>query len=248
MNDIPLLLPDWPIADKVFACTTLRSGGVSRGGFHSLNLAAHVGDDPQAVSQNRERLRQSLHLPEPTRWLNQCHGNLAIDYEQLGGAPVDADAVYSRHAGQVCAVLTADCLPVLLAEQEGNAVAAIHAGWRGLLGGVIETTVAALAWPGERLLAWLGPAIGPRRFEVGSEVRQQFIAAHAAAEVCFINGANGRFLADLYGLARMRLGLLGIQRIYGGNRCTMDEAARFFSFRREPRCGRMASLIYLRPT
>lgn len=240
MND--WIVPDWPAPASVRALVTTRTGGVSAGAYASLNLATHVGDDPAAVEENRRRLR--THLPAEPLWLSQVHGN-AVARVGEAVAGVEADAAVARRKGAVCAVLTADCLPVLLCNDVGTVVAAAHAGWRGLAGGVIEAAVRATNEPPARLLAWLGPAIGPQAFEVGAEVRAAFLAHSPDAAAAFAAKENGKWLADLYGLATQRLNALGVERVFGGGFCTFNEAERFYSYRREGNTGRMASLIWL---
>lgn len=244
MSGIELLLPQWPAPPRVRACTTTRVGGVSLAPYDTLNLATHVGDVPAAVAENRRRLHAQLRLPAAPRWLNQVHGSCAAAAAEVT-APRDADASHTDHAGVVCAVLTADCLPLLLCDRAGRRVAAVHAGWRGLHGGVIEQTVAALGVPGEELLVWLGPAIGPAAFEVGGEVRDAFLTFDAQAAAAFVPSPAGRWLADLYTLARQRLARLGVHAVYGGDRCTFSEPQQFYSYRRQPQTGRMASLIWI---
>lgn len=241
-DGIDIMRPEWPAPPSVHACTTTRRGGVSEPPFDSLNLGGNTEDSPAAVADNRRRLRQSLALPAEPGWLQQVHG---ADVVRAEAGPARADAVWTAQPGAVCAVLTADCLPVLLADDQGRAVGAAHAGWRGLAGGVVEATVAAMALPPQGLLAWLGPAIGPAVFEVGEEVRQAFLDQDAGAQVCFRPSPQGRWLADLYELARRRLRRLGVERIYGGGFCTYQDAERFYSYRRDGRTGRMASLIWL---
>lgn len=233
------IVPDWPAPPRVGALVTTRAGGVSQGAYASCNLGAQVGDDPAAVAENRRRL--SARLPAEPLWLTQVHGNRVV---RAGAAAqgAEADAAFTRQAGTVCAVLTADCLPVLLCARDGGAVAAIHAGWRGLAAGVIEATVVALG--ADALMAWLGPAIGPQAFEVGEEVRAAFVAADAGAAAAFHPTTDGRWLADIYLLARRRLQRLGIADVYGGGECTRRDRARFYSYRRDGRTGRMASLIW----
>ncbi|TQI79008.1 hypothetical protein FHU10_0936 [Serratia fonticola] len=240
-----LILPDWPLPAGVKACSTTRHGGVSLPPYDSLNLGDHVGDDALAVAQNRQRLVAAADLPQSPFWLEQVHGTRVLTLD--GQAPEDlrADAVYSNVAGQVCAVMTADCLPVLFASQRGDEVAASHAGWRGLCHGVLENTVACFTAPPGKITAWVGPAIGPSQFEVGPEVRAAFIAADSAAAVAFIPHGE-KFLANIYLLARQRLQRAGIFAIYGGDRCTMHEMSHFFSYRRDGVTGRMASLIWVR--
>lgn len=236
------IIPDWPAPSRVRALVTTRTGGVSVGPFASLNLAAHVGDDAAAVAENRRRLRAQL--PAEPCWLTQVHGVRVID-AQTESAGVEADAAVANATGVVCAVLTADCLPVLLCDEAGTAVAAAHAGWRGLAGGVIEATVEAMPAAPQRLLAYLGPAIGPQAFEVGPEVREAFLAHSAEAALAFKAKGEGKFLADLYRLARQRLNALGVTRVFGGGRCTFLEAAHFYSYRRDQTTGRMASLVWM---
>jgi polyphenol oxidase len=244
---IEVILPDWPAPAWVRACTSTRHGGVSAGPYAALNLAHHVGDDPAAVAVNRARLRAALALPAEPRWLNQVHGCDAVTAAAPSPDPPAADASLSRLPGQVCAVLTADCLPVLLCDRAGSVCAAAHAGWRGLHAGVIEATVARLGAAPAALMAWLGPAIGPERFEVGPEVRAAFVAADPAAAAAFRAGTGDRWFADLYALARTRLAALGITAVFGGDLCTLSDPARFYSYRRDGRTGRMATLIWLDP-
>jgi len=238
------LVPEWPAPPRVHACTTTRLGGVSEGPYASLNLAAHVGDDPEQVAENRRRLLQALRLPAMPLWLQQVHGTTVVN--AVGAKPdCMADASYADREGAVCVVMTADCLPLLLCSDDGTRVAAVHAGWRGLLEGVIENAVRALGSPGKRLLAWLGPAIGPGAFEVGDEVRAAFVAADPTAATAFVPSPAGRWLADIYDLARQRLACVHVDAVYGGHWCTVGDAERFYSYRRDGVTGRMASLIWL---
>ena len=214
------------------------------GAWASLNLAAHVADDARAVTENRARLSAHLQLPQQPRWLDQVHGTRVC----LPGRPLrPADACYEDRLGHVCAVLTADCLPVLFCNVRGTAVGAAHAGWRGLLAGVLEQTVACFDDPPDQLMAWLGPAIGPSAFEVGDEVRAAFLAEDATCSRHFQAHGAGHWLADLYGLARDRLGRTGLDAVSGGGLCTFRDPARFFSYRRDGVTGRIASLIWLTP-
>lgn len=244
---IELLAPDWPIPRHVRAVSTTRLGGVSDGPYHSLNLAQHVGDEPDCVVENRRRLRKQLGLDVEPLWLNQVHGSQVVRVDQLSEQldPPVADAAVCDQAGAACAILTADCLPVLFASADGSRVAAAHAGWRGLAGGVLEATIAALAIPTRQLLAWLGPAIGPDHFEVGPEVRAAFMSLDPSAATAFRINQRGRWQADLYRLARQHLNRAGIDAVYGGGRSTFAEAEAFFSYRRDGQCGRMATLIWL---
>jgi YfiH family protein len=230
------VLPDWPAPARVRALATTVSVG---------NLAGHVGDDEVTVATNRAALRR--HLPDEPLWLNQVHGIRCVRAE-VAVAGIEADAVTTRSPGKVCAVLTADCLPVLMCDEAGGVVAAAHAGWRGLAAGVLESTVAEMAVPGKQLLAWLGPAIGPSAFEVGDEVVAAFTAGDAGAMAAFKAKPNGKWHCDLYALARRRLMALGLTRIFGGGLCTYSDGARFYSYRRDGHSndsGRMASLIWI---
>ncbi|MBB2495418.1 peptidoglycan editing factor PgeF [Aquipseudomonas ullengensis] len=235
------LTPDWPAPANVRACVTTRAGGVSLAPFDSLNLGDHVEDDLQAVSANRLLLISQLRC-QPA-WLRQVHG-IAVA-EANPALVAEADASWSATPGIASAVLTADCLPALFCDRAGTRVAAAHAGWRGLAGGVLEATLDALALPPEQVLVWLGPAIGPAAFEVGAEVREAFVSSHADAEQAFRPSANdGKFMADIYALARIRLAARGVTAVYGGGYCTVSDP-RFFSYRRASRTGRFASLVWL---
>jgi YfiH family protein len=236
------IVPDWPAPAGIRALVTTRAGGVSAGPYASFDLATHVGDDPAAVAENRRRL--CAHLPAEPLWLTQVHGIGVVD-AATAHAGTEADAAFARGKGRVCAVLTADCLPVLLCDDGGTVVCAAHAGWRGLAGGVIEAAVRAMDVPPARLMAWLGPAIGPQAFEVGPEVRTAFLARAPEAAAAFVAKENGKWLADLYRLSTQRLNALGLTRVFGGGYCTFSEAERFYSFRREKATGRMASLIWM---
>jgi polyphenol oxidase len=245
------ITPDWPAPSTVRALSTSRHGGVSAAPYASFNLGDHVGDEPASVAENRRRLLVAAGLPAQPTWLRQVHGADVVDLD--GSSPLDAgprssaDACFTRQPRRVCAILTADCLPILLAADTGNLVGAAHAGWRGLAGGVIESLVGALPAPPEQLMAWLGPAIGPRHFEVGAEVRDTLLRSDPGATASFTPNPRGRFLADLGQLARRRLAALGVERIYGGGQCTFTEADRYFSHRRDGSTGRQATLIWLEP-
>jgi YfiH family protein len=252
---VQILRPDWPAPASVHAAFTLRGGGVSKAPYDSLNVGAHVGDDPAAVAENRCRIRTRLQLAEEPAWIEQAHGIEVLDLDegrQVAAAGVSqrtagiavADAALTHRAGRVCAVQVADCLPVLLTDRDGSAVAAAHAGWRGLAAGVLEATVKKLAIQPDRLIAWLGPGIGPRYFEVGEEVRRAFLACDAAAAGAFAANTRGRWQCDLADLARRRLATLGVAAVFGGGACTYADARSFFSYRRDGRCGRMAALIW----
>jgi YfiH family protein len=235
------LLPDWPAPANVRACVTTRAAGVSLQPFDSLNLGDHVEDDLQAVSENRRRLVERLGC-QPA-WLKQVHSPDVVAADPAA-VPI-ADASWSATPGVACAVLTADCLPALFCDRAGSHVAAAHAGWRGLANGVLENTLDTLAVEPSEVLVWLGPAIGPQSFEVGPEVREAFLAQHAQAEAAFRPGANpGKFMADIYELARIRLAARGVTAVYGDGLDTFTDP-RFFSYRRAARTGRFASLVWL---
>lgn len=241
---IEVVAADWPAPPQIRALQTTRLGGVSRGAYDSLNLGSNTGDDPAAVGVNRQRLRADLKLPAEPCWLRQVHGTTVVDAAQRSAEAPAADASQTRASDVVCAVLSADCLPVLLCADDGSWIGAAHAGWRGLVGGVLEATVACAGLPPSRLLAWFGAAIGPAHFEVGPEVRAAFVAAQAEAATAFRAGRDDRWHADLYALARLRLQRAGVQRIHGGGLCSYADAARFYSFRRAADTGRMATLIW----
>jgi len=305
--DLQIITPDWPAPPGVRAAFTLRAGGVSVAPYDSLNLGARIGDSPEAVAENRRRVREKLRLPTEPVWLEQVHGTVVV---QLGvgstatrpvaaavGVPgIDAgaavavdvtvhartvadvmlgadanaaatagartgvalaggadgsvsaptgDAAVAWGAGHVCAIRVADCMPVLFAARDGSAVAAAHAGWRGLAAGVLEATVRRLAVPPSQLIAWMGPAIGSAHFEVGDEVRAAFTATDAGAASAFVANERGRWQCDLYALARRRLTAIAVSGIYGGGWCTFADSERFFSYRRNSQCGRMAALIWI---
>lgn len=235
------LTPDWPAPAGVKACVTTREGGVSLAPFDSLNLGDHVGDDPTAVAENRRRLIDRFVITPA--WLQQVHGIAVVEADPTQVAT--ADASWTATLGIACTAMTADCLPVLFCNRAGTRVAAAHAGWRGLANGVLEATLDSLAVPANEILAWLGPAIGPQAFEVGPEVREAFIAQRPEAVEAFAASPNaGKFLADIYQLARLRLAARGVTAVYGGGFCTVNDP-RFFSYRRNPRTGRFASLIWI---
>jgi polyphenol oxidase len=245
MTAVQWLTADWPVPAGVVAGTTLRIGGASEGLYASLNLGAHVGDDPDAVRTNRRRFVEACRLPREPPWLRQVHGTRVMAAHSAAPAQ-PADAIVANRPGAVCAVLTADCLPVVFASSSGTEIAVAHAGWRGLSAGVLEATVAALAAPPRELLAWLGPAISQAAFEVGDEVREVFVQTDPDAAVHFRRNDRARWQADLYGLARFRLERCGVTRVFGGDRCTFGEPDAFFSYRRDGQCGRMATFAYLK--
>jgi hypothetical protein len=236
------IVPAWPAHARVRALVTTRTGGVSTGPYASLNLGTAVGDAPAAVAINRARLRE--HLPSAPRWLKQVHGAGVVQAGSVAD-PVEADASVTDASNVVCAIQMADCLPVLITARDASAVGAAHAGWRGLASGVIERTVDAMRIDPRALIAWLGPAIGPDAFEVGDDVRSAFIADDAAALDAFRPLREGKWLADLFTLARMRLARAGIHEVHGGGLCTFSDPSRFFSHRRDRVTGRMAALVWL---
>lgn len=240
-----VVIPDWPAPAGIHAFTSTRLGpGISELPFYRFNLGARCGDEPLAVQANRAALRREYGLPGEPLWLHQVHGvDVAADDGTRAGDPL-ADAAVTALPGSVLAVLTADCLPVLFCNEAGTEIAAAHAGWRGLAAGVLEQTVAAMQSPPETLMAWLGPAAGPDRYEVGEEVRQAFVSSDATADTAFVPTRPGHHLADLYALARRRLLLAGVSRCFGGGLCTLSDI-RFYSHRREQRTGRMASVIWM---
>jgi len=249
-----MITPDWPAPSRVRAAFTLRSGGVSEPPYDSLNLGASVGDSWGAVAENRRRLRERLRLPSEPLWLRQVHGIHVLRADALAaGAPMAdadapiADAAVTPVAGRVLAVQVADCMPVLLCDRQGTMVGAAHAGWRGLSAGVLEAVIGNFPVPATQLTAWLGPTISTAHFEVGEEVRQAFLARDPGATVGFCANPRGRWRCDLYELARRRLSAAGVLDVYGGTWCTYQDAERFFSFRRDGVCGRMAALIWLEP-
>jgi len=238
-----VLRADWPAPKNIHACTTTRAGGVSVAPFDALNVGDHCGDDVKAVQENRARLRQHLALPAEPQWLQQVHGINVVDAMQMSARV--ADAAFTTQRGVVLSIMTADCLPLLICNRAGNWISTAHAGWRGLCGGVIEQTIACYDGDKNDLLVWLGPAIGPDAFEVGDEVKAAFIAHDAQAALAFKPSPQGRWLADLFLLARQRLARLGITSVFGGGVCTYSDAKRFYSFRRDKTTGRMASLIWM---
>lgn len=235
---------EWPAPAGIIAGTTTRRGGVSDGNYRSMNLGDHVGDDAACVAENRRRFVAGCGLDAEPDWLTQVHGTAV----RVAGnaAPREADAAVAREPGATVAVLTADCLPMLLCADSGDEIAAIHAGWRGLAAGVVGATLANMRTPPGRLLAWFGPAISQPAFEVGDEVRAAFVAGDAGAKACFLPNERGRWQADLYALARRQLEAAGVGGVHGGGLCTVGDSERFFSYRRDGQCGRMATFIHRR--
>jgi len=246
---LKIIKPDWPAPDHIYAATTLRTGGVSSDIFSSFNMALHVGDKQENVLSNRRRLCQMLSLSSEPVWLNQVHGTTVVDASRTD-IMLDADASFTQQSDVVCVVMTADCLPILLTDRRGEYIAAIHAGWRSLAGGVIEATVSNMNVKNTDLLAWLGPAISQEFFEVVAEVRDLFLARNRKNKHAFklLNINTGKWLADLPMLARLTLQKMGINAVYGGSWCTYKDHRRFYSYRRSGKTGRMATLIWKNTT
>ena len=233
----------WPAPSHVHAGVTTRIGGLSTGAYASFNLAQHVQDDPQRVQQNRQRLREQLRLPEEPRWLTQVHGNVVLNASNVNRSP-QADASYSSQPNEVCAVMTADCLPVLITDRNGKHIAAIHAGWRGLHQQIISASIGHLSVAPSELMAWLGPAIGPDAFEVGTDVYDAFLQLNPRYANAFKSKDAQHWWMDVYAAARWELQQAGVNAVYGGEYCTWHDRTRFYSYRRDGVTGRMASLIW----
>ena len=239
------LIPDWPAPENIRACVTRRAGGVSKGIYASFNLGLRSGDVSEAVQENRRIIRSDWQLEKEPQWLHQVHG-IEVVTAQPDAVEREGDAVWTDQPGLPCAVLTADCLPVVFCNKSGTKVAAAHAGWKGLQAGVLEQTVAALSEPAEELIAWMGPAISQKCFEVGPEVREAFIASTPDAEQAFTAGEGDRWFGDLYSLARLRLQAIGLTAVYGGDLCTYSDADSWHSYRRDGvESGRLATLIWM---
>lgn len=252
INSPEFLVPDWPVPDCVGSLVTCRSGGVSSGPYHSMNLALHVGDEREDVLQNRRLLAKQINRQLQWQWLKQVHSNKVqrIDAAQ---EPLVGDALITTASGIACCVLTADCLPVFFAANDGSEVAIAHAGWRGLASGIVANTLLGMSVPADQVLVWLGPAIGPCHFEVGLDVKESFLSqwldlvpARALAE-CFqpVHGSQ-KFMADLFALVRLQLNALGVGKLFGGGECTFCQSDKFYSFRRANQTGRLLSMIYLK--
>jgi polyphenol oxidase len=244
MSSITFIAASWPAPANVRAMTSTRANGVSVGPYASLNLGGHVGDDAEAVQRNRALLGNALVLPAAPVWLNQVHGVNVVDAAEAR-AGVTADGAYTSRKGVVCAVLTADCLPIFLCDRAGTEVALLHAGWRGLAAGVVEAGLARFRAPPGELLAWFGPAIGPRAFEVGDDVRSAFLHWSVNTHAAFVRNPRDRWMADIYRLARLRLNAAGVEAVQGGDYCTASQPDLFYSYRRDGATGRMASLAWL---
>ncbi len=245
MNRHNWIKPNWPASSNIKAISTTRAGGVSLDNYASLNLALHVGDNEEHVLENRKLLKSALALKTEPSWLNQVHSNSILNTDNITEDDNDADASISFSNNKVCVVMTADCLPVLFVNKQGTKVAAAHAGWRGLAAGILETTLDAFDEEPQNIMAWLGPAIGANSFEVGDEVQEAFVGKHPVATSAFKPQTQGKWLADIYALARIRLESAGLENIYGGGFDTFSDE-RFFSYRADNTTGRMASLIWIR--
>lgn len=247
MKDISIIKPNWPAPINIRAFTTTRIGGVSHPPYDHLNLAMHVGDQIEHVLENRKLLRQRFHLPSEPIWLNQIHSTDVFFANQSNSFNPDpnADACIATAPNQICAVMTADCLPILICSQTGNSVAAIHAGWKGLLSGIIENTITQMPDIPSNLMAWLGPGIRQKNFQIGSEVRDLFIAKDPVYQDAFLFQYEDKWLADLYLIAKKQLQKLGITHIYDCDLCTFDDKEQFFSYRRDKTTGRIATLIWM---
>jgi len=239
-----MITPDWPAPDNIKAANTTRIGGVSLPPYDSFNLANHVGDSVESVASNRGSLTKLAPLPNEPLWLEQTHSTLVIDSHNWHSG-IEADAIISHIDNHVCVVMTADCLPILLCNKQGDTVAAVHAGWRGLAAGIIEKTIHSFSCDPHDIMVWLGPAIGPSQFEVGVDVYHAFTQHDPQTKLAFQQSDPDHYLADIYRLARQRLNNLGISAIYGGDYCTVTDHQRFFSYRRDGVTGRMASLIWI---
>ncbi|BFM49425.1 peptidoglycan editing factor PgeF [Marinomonas sp. THO17] len=242
MSTIDLITPNWPVPASIKAYVSTRHGGNSAAPYLSLNLGNHVGDDVALVARNRQIFAEQISMPDTVIWLNQVHGTNVVKLP-LTDVVESADAAFSCQVEQVCAVLTADCLPVFLCDPQAQEVAVVHAGWRGLCEGVIESCLKYFSSP-HRIIAWLGPAIGPQAFEVGQDVYNAFCEKDSLAKTAFRQGENGKWLADIYLLAKQRLSAYGVLQVYGGDYCTFSDEEEFFSYRRDGVTGRMASVIW----
>ena len=240
---LQLITPDWPFNDKVVAFTTMRTNGFSQSPYDSFNLAIHVQDRDKDVLKNRAYLEEQLGFKSAPKWLRQTHSKIVMRAEDVDIDNTEADASFTTQKNQICAVLTADCLPVLLADAEGQCVAAVHAGWQGLLKGVIQETIKAMSAEVKPEYAWLGPAIGPKAFEVGEDVYEPYIQENPEYENAFKVKKQGKWYLDIYTAAKVVLTAADITKIYGGSHCTYTEREQFFSFRRNATTGRMATII-----
>jgi len=240
---ISIIEPDWPTPKNIKSIVSTRCGGVSSAPWDSFNLATHVSDDAKDVSENRRILVERAHLPTEPEWLNQTHSVDAIDLDQSENR--DGDASITTQKNKVAVVLTADCLPLLVTNKQGTEIAAIHAGWKGLLEGVVIKTLLAMQSKPRDLMVWLGPAISQKHFEIGDEVKHQFCKKYHHAQTHFEAKPNNKWMANLYGLVRDQLAELAVTDIYGGDFCSYTDQHKFYSYRRDGETGRMASLIWI---
>jgi len=246
MQSLDWIQPNWPAPKNVASISTTRHGGISKGIYSNFNLGAHVDDDELCVKRNRQILREQLGIKHEPNWIDQQHGTNIVQLTTSNNATYQADATYTTEQDKVCVALTADCLPVLFSDQEGSCVAVAHAGWRGLLKGVLESTLSALPAPNNQILCWLGPAIGPKKFEVGEDLKDLFVSKDQIHGVAFKPSSTGKCLADIYQLAKNILINCGVENIYGGGCCTYSETDRFYSYRRDGNTGRMATMIWIK--
>jgi polyphenol oxidase len=238
--------PDWPAPKNIKACVTTREGGVSEPPYHFFNLGFHVRDDANAVATHRKQLREALLLKNEPQWLQQVHGNCVVEADLSGRVP-EADGCFSTQKDLPCAVLTADCLPVLFCNEAGDWVAATHGGWRGLVGGILGETVNAFYGKPSQLMAWMGPAISIKHFEVGVDVRDAVLNLNPTwIDVFQKSDEPNKWYADLYLLARHQLLELGVERVFGGEYCTYSQSDKFYSYRRDGVTGRQASLVWIK--
>jgi len=242
--NLEYITPNWPVPENIRCITTTRMGGYSQQEYSSLNLGDHVKDDVKNVEKNRQLIKQDLQLPDNPVWLEQVHGSSVLSLGRDTPIHINADAAYTNEASVVCAVLTADCLPVTFCDQVGEHIAVAHAGWRGLVNGVLENTLQAMPIANEKIMCWLGPAIGPRVFEVGDDVIDQFVAKDGMQKNAFVKQSNEKYLANIYQLAMNILTKHNVKNVYGGDHCTYSESDTFYSYRRDGETGRMATLIW----
>lgn len=240
------IIPNWPLPDRIAALTTTRTGGVSQSPYAEFNMALHVGDQSSRVIANRAMLRQELQLTQEPKWLQQTHSNVVVDAAIVNADTVNADASYTTEPGVVCAVLTADCLPIVFTDSRGRCVGVAHVGWRGLLKGIIQRTIDAMSTCTRPEFAWLGPAIGPQVFEVGDDVYAPYISMDAAMQQAFTAKGSGKWNLNIYQAAKIVLAAADIVNVYGGDHCTFTDSKRFYSYRRSTRTGRMATLIWIK--
>lgn len=241
---LDVIKADWPLQSKVVALTTTRSGGVSAACYRDFNLALHVGDQATNVKKNRSILQHEISLPDEPKWLQQVHSTTVVTADDIQSDQAIADAAFTSRSDIVCAVLTADCLPIVLSDKHANCIGVAHAGWRGLLNGIVQKTVLSMSAIAKPDYAWLGPAIGPQAFEVGVDVYQPFMQQDSSFQRAFKPINNSKWYFDIYQAASIVLRSVGIKEVYGGGHCTYSEDTRFFSYRRDVNTGRMATLIW----